>query len=652
MAAKLENTPVRNGGTALPDPDVELRATTADTIPPTSLKQLFAAAGASIFVLSTDAELVDVVRRAGGQHYPVTEVSEWSELELGVQTQRCGIAVLDADLLGAALIARINVLSSHSRRLVVLVAAERAVAQTLMSLLSDRKIHRLLIKPPALGITRLLVESAVNRWLQLRELANAAGDTELFDSSAAARRGRRAPVWLFATAGAALVAVVLGVVMLPSWWRSEDPEVTSTAPTATTTADTIAAPEGIETTAPENPPTAEAPRFADLLARAELAFGAGQLATPTGDNALDYYLVILAAEPAEPAARAGLSRVIEALFMQAEEALLRDAPDAAAAALEHVRRADPASSRLAFLDAQLERARASVAAAGNPPSSSGARQTTAASPPATGVEAPAENTPSVGTELVASARQKLASADIDTAAVLAAEASRLGASRQEVASLNAAITSARTAQASERHAEWLELAEGRLDSGSLVTPDDDSAFHYLTQLQNEAPELDGLAAAWNRWRTAIVADAERALAARNWTVAETALAALERAPQGGRAAEPLRAEVAYGRRQEEYLATPVPATEMALIERVPVVYPPQLLQRGVDGWVEIEFTVDTEGRTRDLSVIASEPRGQFDDAAVAALRRYRYRPFELDGRVYERRLRLRTRFAGPVGITA
>jgi hypothetical protein len=45
----------------------------------------------------------------------------------------------------------------------VLVAADRAAGRAMMSLLSDRKIHRLLIKPPALGITRLLVESAVNR---------------------------------------------------------------------------------------------------------------------------------------------------------------------------------------------------------------------------------------------------------------------------------------------------------------------------------------------------------------------------------------------------------------------------------------------------------------------------------------------------------
>jgi TonB family protein len=609
------------------------------------MKELFAASGASIFVLSRDAELVDTVRRSGGKHYPVTDVSEWMELELAVDTQRCGIALLDADLLGANLLTRIAALERHSRRLVVLVAAQRAAAQTLMSLLSDRKIHRLLIKPPALGITRLLIESGVNRWLQLRELANAAGDTELSNLGAAPSRGPRMPVSLLMTAGAALLVGVLAVIFVPSLWRAESPEQGSPAPTAAV-ADTTPAPEPVAP-APDTPaadtPAAEPPRFADLIARAEQAFGAGRLASPTGDNALDYYLVILAAEPTETTARAGLGRVIDSLFMQAEEALLADRHDAAAAALEHVRRADPASSRLAFLDTQLERARV---AAARPVQTPAPRQTTPAAPPPAATS-PAADAPTVDVagELLASARQKLESSDPNAAAVLAAEASRLGADRAELARLNREITATRTAQTSQRHAEWLALAASKTDSGALVAPDGDSALHYLTQLQNEAPELDGLAAGWNRWRTAVVVDVERMLATHDWTRAETTLAALQRAPQGDRAAASLRAELEYGKRQEQYLTTAAPSTELTLVERKAVVYPSDALDRGIEGWVEVEFIVDTAGRTRDLTVVAAEPRGRFDEAALTALREYRYRPFELDGRVYERRVRLRTRFA-------
>ncbi len=103
--------------------------------------------------------------------------------------------------------------------------------------------------------------------------------------------------------------------------------------------------------------------LADYRAKAALALEEGRLAEPAGDNALDHYFSILALAPADQGARAGVSAVVEILFTRAEEALLADSLEAAAAALDHVRRADPASSRLAFLDAQLARALASLAAA-------------------------------------------------------------------------------------------------------------------------------------------------------------------------------------------------------------------------------------------------------------------------------------------------
>src|SRR5690606_30428798 len=99
-------------------------------------------------------------------------------------------------------------------------------------------------------------------------------------------------------------------------------------------------------------------RFDALLAAAAAAMAEGRLSEPPGDNALDYYLTILAAAPDHETARAELAVVIEALFTQAEGALLNDQIDLAAATLEHVRRAEPSSARLAFLEAQLQRSRA------------------------------------------------------------------------------------------------------------------------------------------------------------------------------------------------------------------------------------------------------------------------------------------------------
>src|SRR5690606_11249991 len=105
-------------------------------------------------------------------------------------------------------------LKSVSQSLIVLAAAQREEAQTLMALLSDRRIHRLLIKPAAVGITRLLLESAVSRYLQLREQPEAAAEHPM---EATARRSWKGmgsahwPAWIAATA---IASVVLGAVLV------------------------------------------------------------------------------------------------------------------------------------------------------------------------------------------------------------------------------------------------------------------------------------------------------------------------------------------------------------------------------------------------------------------------------------------------------
>ena len=46
------------------------------------------------------------------------------------------------------------------------------------------------------------------------------------------------------------------------------------------------------------------------------------------------------------------------------------------------------------------------------------------------------------------------------------------------------------------------------------------------------------------------------------------------------------------------------------------------------GWVDVGFGVDEQGRTTDLQVTAAEPTGLFDEAALSAVRRWRFAPVE------------------------
>ena len=141
---------------------------TDSTLAPAPLRDLLAAEGASICMLSVDGELVDTVQESAGEQYPISAVASWPELLAVVEAHSCGIVLLDIELLETGLERRIEELKRIVPGLVVLVASPRTQAESLMNLLSERKIHRLLMKPAAVGITRLLIESAVSRYLELR----------------------------------------------------------------------------------------------------------------------------------------------------------------------------------------------------------------------------------------------------------------------------------------------------------------------------------------------------------------------------------------------------------------------------------------------------------------------------------------------------
>jgi protein TonB len=58
--------------------------------------------------------------------------------------------------------------------------------------------------------------------------------------------------------------------------------------------------------------------------------------------------------------------------------------------------------------------------------------------------------------------------------------------------------------------------------------------------------------------------------------------------------------------------------------------------RGIEGWVEVRFTVTAIGAVRDAVVVASEPGTTFDAAALQAIARWRYNPRIEQGEAVER----------------
>jgi protein TonB len=72
------------------------------------------------------------------------------------------------------------------------------------------------------------------------------------------------------------------------------------------------------------------------------------------------------------------------------------------------------------------------------------------------------------------------------------------------------------------------------------------------------------------------------------------------------------------------------------IVRVNPDYPQSAIDRNLEGWVQVQFTVTTIGTVRDAIVVAAEPRKTFDDAALKAIARWRYNPKVENGVAVER----------------
>jgi protein TonB len=80
------------------------------------------------------------------------------------------------------------------------------------------------------------------------------------------------------------------------------------------------------------------------------------------------------------------------------------------------------------------------------------------------------------------------------------------------------------------------------------------------------------------------------------------------------------------------------------VERVAPTFPARARALGQSGSVTLSFVVDIDGSTADVHVVESIPPGVFDDAAVEAVRRWRFSPGEQDGAPVAVRVRQTLRF--------
>jgi len=65
--------------------------------------------------------------------------------------------------------------------------------------------------------------------------------------------------------------------------------------------------------------------------------------------------------------------------------------------------------------------------------------------------------------------------------------------------------------------------------------------------------------------------------------------------------------------------------------RVPPKYPARAANRHIEGWVTVEFIIQTDGSVDDAVVVDSEPEGIFNDAALTAIGKWKFKEKIVNG---------------------
>ncbi len=635
--------------------------------------------GKQLLALTQDRKLIATLRRVADPAHEVYAAGSEIDLAGALMAHHTGVVVLDVAALATPtgqLAARLH---AQFPDIVLIVAGGSEDQAAVAAQITDGSVHRFLHKPVSEQRVRLFVEAAWRRYAE-----GPGGPAGISALPTRARRG--AKWWLLAAALAALAAPLLWVGLLaPS---------TPLHPAASA--------------APSAAPTSGDATLESLLTRADRALAAGQLVAPPGASAADLYREALRRNARDPRAVNGLEQTIDRLVSDAEGALQdRHLQDAQALA-DQAHAISPDHPRVAFLMAQIGAQRERLvldkaqhaAATGNvagalavlddaarggrhstlveearqqlaqqqvdervveflrrgreallrgqliePPEQSARFLIEAARALAPGDAGVQQATKELLARLQAEAGKALTAGNPDQADIWTSAAAGAGAERADVAALRAEAQRLRGASKADSLAQLTLTFNERLAAGSITEPAADSAKFYLAQLLQADPAHPATQLARTAFDTRVLDEARGALRAQDYGGARRWLS--EARAAGADPASIGAVDAAIGAAQDaaQRASSYVSASSMTRTRYVAPKFPPDASQRGIDGWVDLQFLVNTDGSVGELTIVGAQPVGIFEQAALDAVRHWRYQPLMRDGQPATQRARVRLRFA-------
>ena len=416
-------------------------------------------------------------------------------------------------------------------------------------------------------------------------------------------------------------------------------------------------------------------RLASQLAQAEAALQRGELASPPGRNAVDLFRGALDLDPANTLAKAGLVRVSDRLLSAAERALTAGNPEDAKTMVGVAESLTPATARGAFLMMQIEMEHERAALTRAQDSTETTKQERGATylrlagtrmRSGALIEPPEDNarfyleaarrispddpalpevTRSLQKELLARASTAAAAGNAPETERWLANADGAGAPRTEMAGIRRSLQDTLIGARAGKVGELAQSFTTALTSNLLLQPANGSAKFYLLELIRTDSANPAVASARAGLGSAYLRQMRAALVRGDLRDAD---AWLNEARTIGFNSDDLNTadgELTAARARLAQQASVVGANSLQRLEYVAPKFPASTRNRGVTGWVELEFTVKADGSTADITVTNSNPRRTFDSAAVAAIREWRYKPVVRDGLAVDQRAAVRIRFS-------
>jgi TonB family protein len=611
-----------------------------------------------LVVLTADGTFLQTLREAVGGARRLWHVPSADKVSDLLVAGEVGIVVIDVQALHEAAGVFVQQIKRQFPDLVLVAAGHRDDETSLAALISSGMVYRFIHKPMSPARARLFAEAAIKKYEDQRRRA-----AEMPVRKSASPSGR---TWLIGgiIAAAALIAAIAWIAH-----RSGSDE-TALAPS----------PEAVKTSTADSP----------LLARAAAALSANRLTEPPGDNALELYSQALARAPADAAARAGLAEVKERLLARAENALLEERLDEAAAAIETARKSGVEGGRIAFLTAQLAKSREQIKAAQAQVQAQ--QQARARAEPRAPGATPADedkvtpllnlaaqrmadgrlieatdsarayvlealrvdsqNAPALdakralATKLLEDTRSAIDRRDFAHALVVIEGATGIAAPAN-IESVQNLLSAARRQADVDARGQLLKNANERLLQDRLIEPANDNAKYFYLTLKQLEPNNPALVSLLQDLGTRLTAKARRALilgqldAAKSW-VDEAASVSFASAELSS-----VQHDLDAALAKQNFMTALVPQSELTAQKTVQPLYPLKAQNSKLEGWVDVEFTVAETGKVKDVSVRAASIPGVFEEAAIKAVSQWRYKPVVRDGKSVPVRTQIRVRFSLP-----